>query len=110
MNCPTCAPSSSMQTAIALRVHGADVPMEGLISQGGMREDVDTTWAEADIAAPEKQAAASKPTLARLISSVWTAAPSYRGSDKRRGGNGARIRLLPPSHGEVDVLMAAGTP
>jgi catalase-peroxidase len=84
--------------------------MEGLSSQGGMPEDVDTTWAEADIAAPEKQTAASKLTLARLISSVWTAASSYRGSDKRRGGNGARIRLEPPSHWEVDVLMAAGTP
>ena len=110
MNCPTCAPSSSAQNAIAFRAHGADVPTEGLISQGGMPEDADTTWAEADIAAPERQTTASKLTLARLTSSAWAAASSFRGSDKRRGGNGARIRLEPPSHWEVDVLMSAGTP
>jgi catalase-peroxidase len=84
--------------------------MEGLIAQDGMPEDADTTWAEADIAAPEKQTAASRLTLPRLISSVWATASSFRGSDKRRGGNGARIRFEAPSHWEVDVLTAAGTP
>jgi catalase-peroxidase len=75
-----------------------------------MPEDADTTWAESDIVAPEKQTASSQLSLARLISSVWAAASSFRGSDKRRGGNGARLRLEPTSHWEVEVLMAAGTP
>ena len=110
MNRLTCARSGSAQTAIALCVHGADVPTEGLIWQDALPEDPDTTWAEADIAAPKEQIAAPERTVARLISTAWATASSFRGSDKRRGANGVRIRLEPQCSWEVNVHLLAGTP
>ena len=89
---------------------GADVPTEDLIWQDPLPEDPATTLAEADIAAPKEQIAASGLTVAQLISTAWAAASSFRGSDKRRGANGARIRLEPQRSWEVNVHMLAGMP
>jgi catalase-peroxidase len=86
------------------------VPTEGLVWQDPLPEVADTTWAEADIAAPKEQIAASELTDAQLISTEWSAASSSRGSDKRGSANGARIRLEPQRSWVVNVHMLAGLP
>jgi catalase-peroxidase len=50
---------------------------------------------EADIAALKGKILASGLSIARLVSTAWASAASYRGTDKRGGANGARIRLAP---------------
>ncbi len=49
----------------------------------------------ADIAALKQKIAASGLTVAQLVSTAWASASTFRGSDKRGGANGARIRLAP---------------
>ena len=93
-----------------LRYLGARVPTEDLIWQDPLSEASATTLTEADAAAPKEQIAGSGLTVAQLISTAWAAASSFRGSDKRRGPNGARIRLEPQHSWEVNVHMLAGMP
>ena len=66
--------------------------------------------AEADIAAPKQQMAASGLTVAQLISTARAAGPSFRFRNKRGGATGARIRLEPQRSWEVTVHMLAGMP
>ena len=49
----------------------------------------------ADVATPQGQLAESGLTVAQLVSTAWAASSSFRGSDKRGGANGGRIRLQP---------------
>ena len=56
----------------------------------------------ADIDALKKTLVASGLTTAQLVSTAWASAASYRGSDKRGGANGARIRLAPQKDWEVN--------
>jgi len=56
----------------------------------------------ADIEALKKTLLASGLTTAQLVSTAWASAASYRGSDKRGGANGARIRLAPQKDWEVN--------
>jgi catalase-peroxidase len=56
----------------------------------------------ADIDALKKTLLASGLTTAQLVSTAWASAASYRGSDKRGGANGARIRLAPQKDWEVN--------
>ena len=93
-----------------VRYPGADVPTEDLTWQDPLLEAPATTLAEADIAAPKQQMAASGLTVAQPISTAWAAASSFRGSDKRGGATGARIRLEPQRSWEVNVHMLAGMP
>jgi len=85
-----------------VRYLGAEVPTEDLIWQDPLPEAPATTLAEADIAALKEQIAASGLTVAQLVSTAWAAASSFRGSDKRGGANGARIRLEPQRSWEVN--------
>ena len=89
---------------------GADVPTEDLIWQDPLPDDPATTLAEAHIAAPKRQMAASGQILPQLISTAWAAASSFRGRDKRGGATGSRIRLEPQRSWEVKVHMLAGMP
>jgi catalase-peroxidase len=57
---------------------------------------------EADIAALKKQILSSGLTVPQLVSTAWAAASSFRGSDKRGGANGGRIRLQPQAGWEVN--------
>ena len=57
---------------------------------------------EADIAALKRQLLSSGLSISQLVSTAWAAAASFRGTDKRGGANGARIRLAPQRDWEAN--------
>ncbi|MCF5949523.1 peroxidase family protein, partial [Xanthomonas perforans] len=74
---------------------GADVPAEELVWQDPVPA-VDHPLVDAQDAAALKQTIlASGLSVAHLVSTAWASASTFRGSDKRGGANGARIRLAP---------------
>jgi catalase-peroxidase len=58
--------------------------------------------AEDDVAALKRTILASGLSISRLISTAWASAASFRGTDKRGGANGARVRLAPQADWEVN--------
>ena len=70
---------------------GPDVPAEDLIWQ----DPVPAGNTSYDVAALKKQIAESGLSIADMIATAWDSARTFRGSDKRGGANGARIRLAP---------------
>ena len=77
------------------RYLGAEVPAEELIWQDPIPK-IDHPLVEAqDIETLKKQVLASSLSVADLVSTAWASASTFRGSDKRGGANGARIRLAP---------------
>ncbi|NDZ18035.1 catalase/peroxidase HPI [Variovorax sp. WS11] len=77
------------------RYLGPEVPAEELIWQDPVPE-VDHPLVDAqDVTALKKQVLASGLGVAQLVSTAWASASTFRGSDKRGGANGARIRLAP---------------
>jgi catalase-peroxidase len=75
------------------RYLGPEVPKEELIWQDPV--PAGTKLTEKDIAALKSKIAASGLTVSQLVSTAWASASTFRGSDKRGGANGARIRLAP---------------
>jgi catalase-peroxidase len=84
------------------RYLGPDVPAEELIWQDPVPE-VDHKLIDAeDIAALKSKILASGLTIPQLVATAWASASTFRGSDKRGGANGARIRLAPQKDWEVN--------
>jgi catalase-peroxidase len=90
------------------RYLGPEVPAEELIWQDPIPA-VDHALVDAqDVAALTKQVLASGLTPAQLVSTAWASASTFRGSDKRGGANGARIRLAPQKDWAVNEPAQLG--
>ncbi|MEV4201288.1 catalase/peroxidase HPI [Micromonospora globbae] len=84
------------------RYLGPEVPSETLIWQDPLPA-VDHELVDAeDVAALKQQILASGLSVSQLVSTAWASASTFRGSDKRGGANGARIRLEPQRNWEVN--------
>ncbi|WP_042859321.1 catalase/peroxidase HPI [Dickeya sp. NCPPB 3274] len=77
------------------RYLGTDVPAEELIWQDPIPAVNHTLVSEQDIATLKARVLASGLSVSQLVSTAWASASTFRGSDKRGGANGARIRLAP---------------
>ncbi|MEW1891666.1 catalase/peroxidase HPI [Streptomyces sp. IBSBF 3010] len=85
-----------------VRYLGPEVPQETLLWQDPLPERTYDLIDAADIAALKEKVLASGLSVSELVSTAWASASSFRGSDKRGGANGARIRLEPQSGWEVN--------
>ena len=84
------------------RYLGPEVPEEQLIWQDPIPAVNHALIDENDIAALKEKILASGLTVSQLVSTAWASASTFRGSDKRGGANGARIRLAPQKDWEVN--------
>ena len=84
------------------RYLGPEVPAEELIWQDPIPSVNHKLIGEKDIAALKDKILASGLSVSQLVSTAWASASTFRGSDKRGGANGARIRLAPQKDWEVN--------
>ena len=84
------------------RYLGPLVPKETLIWQDPIPAVNHPLIGEQDIAALKAKILASGLSISQLVSTAWASASTFRGSDKRGGANGARIRLAPQKDWEVN--------
>ncbi len=84
------------------RYHGPEVPAEDLIWQDPIPALTHQLVNDADIAALKNSILSSGLTVSQMVSTAWASASTFRGSDKRGGANGARIRLAPQKYWEVN--------
>jgi catalase-peroxidase len=85
-----------------VRYLGPDVPAEDLIWQDPIPAVDHPPIESSDIAGLKQTILASGLTIAELVQTAWASAATFRGSDKRGGANGARIRLAPQKDWEVN--------
>ncbi|HTQ64819.1 MAG TPA: catalase/peroxidase HPI [Puia sp.] len=85
-----------------VRYLGPEVPAEELIWQDPLPKIAHKLIDENDIVALKNKILASGLTVSEMVSTAWAAASTFRGSDKRGGANGARIRLAPQKDWEVN--------
>ncbi|MCP9768476.1 catalase/peroxidase HPI [Lacihabitans sp. LS3-19] len=78
-----------------VRYVGPEVPSEDLIWQDPIPAATFKIIDDADIATLKSQILASGLTVSELVSAAWASASTFRGSDKRGGANGGRVRLSP---------------
>ena len=94
------------------RYLGAEVPSEELIWQDPVPAVDGELIGDADIAALKEKILASGLSVSQLVSTAWASAATFRGTDKRGGANGARIRLAPQKEwaandpAELDKVIA----
>ena len=84
------------------RYLGPEVPTETLLWQDPLPEVTHELIGAEEIAALKGQILDSGLSVAQLVSTAWASASTFRGSDKRGGANGARIRLEPQNGWEVN--------
>ncbi|MCB0700657.1 MAG: catalase/peroxidase HPI [Chitinophagaceae bacterium] len=77
------------------RYLGPEVPTEELIWQDPLPKAGNATLSDADINTLKEKVLASGLSVSELVSAAWASASTFRGSDKRGGANGARVRLAP---------------
>jgi catalase-peroxidase len=85
-----------------VRYRGKLVPKETLIWQDPIPAMDHPLIGEQDIAALKAKILASGLSVSHLVSTAWASASTFRGSDKRGGANGARIRLAPQKDWDVN--------
>ena len=84
------------------RYLGPEIPAEDLIWQDPVPAVNHELINEVDIVSLKSRILASGLSISQLISNAWASASTFRGSDKRGGANGARIRLAPQKDWEVN--------
>jgi catalase-peroxidase len=84
------------------RYLGPEVPKEELLWQDPVPAVNHALVDDNDVAALKKKILASGLTVSQLVSTAWASASTYRGSDKRGGANGARVRLAPQKDWKVN--------
>jgi catalase-peroxidase len=84
------------------RYLGPEVPSEALIWQDPVPVATNALISAEDIASLKTQIISSGLSISQLVSTAWASASTFRGSDKRGGGNGARIRLAPQKDWEIN--------
>jgi len=84
------------------RYLGKEVPSEVMIWQDPIPAPTHAPISDADVAALKTKILASGLSVSQLVSTAWASASTFRGSDKRGGANGARIRLAPQKDWEVN--------
>ncbi|MFZ0550773.1 MAG: catalase/peroxidase HPI [Steroidobacteraceae bacterium] len=84
------------------RYLGPLVPKESLIWQDPIPAVNHSLIDGADVAALKRRILASGLSVSALVSTAWASASTYRGSDKRGGANGARVRLAPQKNWEIN--------
>jgi catalase-peroxidase len=85
-----------------VRYLGPEVPSETLLWQDPLPAVTHELIDAADVAALKSQILASGLSVSQLVATAWASASTFRGSDKRGGANGARVRLAPQSGWEVN--------
>jgi len=84
------------------RYLGSEVPAEVLIWQDPLPEAKYKLVDDKDVDDLKKKILASGLSISELVSTAWASASTFRGSDKRGGANGARVRLAPQKDWEVN--------
>ena len=84
------------------RYLGPEVPAEDLIWQDPIPTADHALVDDADVAKLKSMIAASGLSASELVSTAWSSASTFRGSDKRGGANGGRIRLAPQRYWEAN--------
>jgi catalase-peroxidase len=84
------------------RYLGTEVPQEDLLWQDPVPAVTHTLIDEQDIAELKAAILSSGLSVSHLVGTAWAAASTFRGSDKRGGANGGRVRLAPQKHWEVN--------
>jgi catalase-peroxidase len=84
------------------RYLGPEVPAEELVWQDPVPPVEHPLVDESDVAALKDKILASGLSVSELVTTAWAAASSFRGSDRRGGANGARLRLEPQKNWEVN--------
>jgi catalase-peroxidase len=84
------------------RYLGPEVPKEVLLWQDPLPATSGNPIGDSDVAALKSKILSSGLSVSQLVSTAWASAASFRGSDKRGGANGARVRLAPQKDWEVN--------
>ena len=90
------------------RYVGAEVPAEDLIWQDPIPAPDYAKIDDADVALLKNAIMATGLSVSELVGAAWASASTYRGSDKRGGANGARLRLTPQREWEVNQPAQLG--
>jgi catalase-peroxidase len=90
------------------RYLGPEVPQEELLWQDPIPEVDHPLVTDQDVAALKQKVLASGLSISDLVSTAWASASTFRGSDKRGGANGARIRLAPQKDWQANAPEQLG--